>query len=141
MTKDKALEAQLKSPALTRRQVLEGAAALTATVVVGCTGEVVQRVSGDFGPVDPDNTDGETPGDVDNRAPVWQTIPDQTWVVGVPVSFDLANYCADPDGDALAFSLDLTLPAGLALVGSVISGTPTVEIASTQYLATADDGR
>jgi hypothetical protein len=76
-----------------------------------------------------------------NGAPEWSTIPDQEWVVGVPVELDLADYCTDPDGDQLAFSLDGQLPPGLTLEGSVIRGTPTAEFAETSMVATADDGR
>ncbi len=141
MNDDQAVVVQHDGSSPTRRQVLEGAVALTATVVAGCTGHLLGRDEGDAAPGDADQSDGVAPGDGGNRAPIWQTIPDQTWVVGVPVSLDLADYCTDPDGDALSFSLDLTLPAGLVLVGSVISGTPTAETASTQYMATADDGR
>jgi hypothetical protein len=76
----------------------------------------------------------------DNEAPVWSTIPSQTWTVGVPVYIDLNDYVTDPDDDALTFSLDIALPDGVTLNGSVISGTPTTVTASATYVATADDG-
>jgi hypothetical protein len=103
-------------------------------------GPVGDPTAGDPTAGDPTAGDDAQPGDGANRAPVWQTIPDQTWVVGVPVMLDLANYCSDPDGDTLAFSLDQTLPAGVTLTGSVISGTPTAETAAAPFVATADDG-
>ena len=71
--------------------------------------------------------------------PVWTTVPDQTWVVGVPVYLDLATFCTDADGDPLAFSLSSVLPPGVTLSGSVISGTPTAPFSAKQFVATADD--
>lgn len=76
---------------------------------------------------------------VRGAVPVWATIPDQYWSVGVPVHFDLAAYCTDADGDPLLFDLDQQLPHGVTLNGSVISGTPTGLVPATQYIATADD--
>jgi putative Ig domain-containing protein len=72
-------------------------------------------------------------------SPVWTTVPNLVWTVGVPVSLDLAAYCTDPDGDPLTYSLSLALPPGLTLNGSVISGTPTATYAATQFTAYADD--
>ena len=74
-------------------------------------------------------------------APVWTAIPNQVWAVGVPVRLDLAAYCTDPDGDPLTFSISPPLPPGLALNGSVISGTPTQTFSTAQFVATADDAR
>ena len=86
---------------------------------------------------------GDTPTDggaTNNEAPAWSRIPTQAWIVGVPVYIDLKDYVTDPDGDALAISLDKALPDGVTLNGSVISGTPTAVTASALYVATADDG-
>lgn len=94
----------------------------------------------DGGEVDGGELDGGTDAGPGNRPPAWTSVPDQTWVVGVPVLLDLAAYCTDPDGDALTFSLDLALPPGLTLSGSVISGTPTAVFATASFTATADDG-
>lgn len=102
----------------TRREVLQGTGALAVACAIGCS-----------------DSSGPTVG-----VPVWQTIPDQTWVIGVPVSLDLANYCTDPDSDPLTFILDLTLPQGVTLSGSVISGTPTAVFAVASFVATAEDG-
>lgn len=71
--------------------------------------------------------------------PVWSSVPAQVWAVGVPVHLDLAAYCADADGDPLAFTLDRALPPGVTLSGSVISGTPTGVFSATTFVATADD--
>jgi hypothetical protein len=71
--------------------------------------------------------------------PVWEPVPDQTWVIGVPVHLDLADYCTDPEGAALVYSMDGALPAGITLDGSVISGTPTAEFSAAEFRATADD--
>jgi hypothetical protein len=72
-------------------------------------------------------------------SPVWSTIPDQTWTVGQPVYLDLADYVTDPDGDSLIFSLDVALPQGVTLNGSVISGTPEAPMAARSYVASAND--
>ena len=86
--------------------------------------------------------DDETPddGSTTNQAPVWSSIPAQTWTVGVAVYLDLNDYVTDADGDALTIALDSALPDGVTLNDGVISGTPTAETASASYMATADDG-
>jgi hypothetical protein len=73
-------------------------------------------------------------------APLWSTIPAQVWTVGVPVYLDLTAHCTDADGDTLSFSLNRSLPPGVTLNGSVISGTPTGTFSAAQFIATADDG-
>lgn len=73
--------------------------------------------------------------------PVWSTVPNQLWTVGVPVNLNLASYCTDPDGNPLTFTLDRALPPGLTLNGSVISGTPTGTFASASFVATANDNQ
>lgn len=61
-----------------------------------------------------------------NLQPVWDAvIPTQDLIVGNPYSFDLNTVCTDPEGAVLSYFHDGSLPAGLALVGSVVSGTPT----------------
>lgn len=72
--------------------------------------------------------------------PIWLAIPDQTWAVGVPVNFDLANYATSQIGAELLFSLNKILPNGVSLNGSVISGTPTATFSDSGYIATAEDG-
>ena len=71
--------------------------------------------------------------------PVWTTIPNQSWTVGVPVSLNLSAYCTDQDGGTLLYSLDRQLPPGVTLNGSIISGTPTASFAAAPFIATADD--
>lgn len=73
--------------------------------------------------------------------PIWQAIPDQTWAVGVPVNFDLADYATSQIGAELLFTLDNALPDGVSLNGSVVSGTPTGTFASSAFIATAEDGQ
>lgn len=135
---------------ITRRQILAGTGALAVTVLVGC-GDGEESVSdggrlGGDAAADGDSRLSQDSGgarsDADggaNLPPVWQTIPDQNWMVGVPVLFDLAAYCQDPESDPLSFSLDMPLPPGLTLVGSVIRGVPTAEMETTPYVITADD--
>ena len=81
----------------------------------------------------------DRPGKAHATAPVWKRIPDQVWAISVPVYLDLASYCTDADGDPLTFDLDQALPPGLALNGSVISGTPSALFSATPFIATADD--
>jgi hypothetical protein len=88
-----------------------------------------------------DDSDATTDGGATpSEAPVWRSIPAQTWIVGVPVYIDLNDYVTDPDDDALTFSLDEALPDGVTLDGSVISGTPTAVTATASYMVSADDG-
>jgi hypothetical protein len=88
----------------------------------------------------PDDGGGPADGGA-NQAPSWTAIPNQTWIVGVPVYLDLASYCSDPDGDALTFAVAQSLPPGLTLNGSVISGTPTAPFATQVFTFDADDGK
>ena len=55
----------------------------------------------------------------------WSQIPDQQWVVGQPVEFDLSPYLEGADATMLAVALEGALPDGLTLSGSIISGTPS----------------
>lgn len=67
-------------------------------------------------------------GEVGNLAPVWDSDVDQDLFVGVPFSLDLDDICTDPEGDPISYEqVSGTLPPGLSLAGSVISGTPTTE--------------
>lgn len=116
----------------TRRQFIRNTGYLTMGIAfMGCGSE------------DSDSpADDETPddGSTTNQAPVWRTIPAQTWTVGVPVYLDLNDYVTDADDDALTISLDSALPDGVTLNDGVISGTPTGETDAASYVATADDG-
>jgi hypothetical protein len=138
---------QLRAPAakpaapFTRRSFLFGGLVLVA---VGCGSsedgaapgaETADSGSGEGGGVDP------AEGGASNRAPVWVAIPDQSWAVGMPVAFDLRDYCSDADGDTMTFTLVGTLPAGLSLVGSVLSGTPTQVTPPMAITVGADDRR
>ncbi len=40
-----------------------------------------------------------------NRLPVWSTIEDLTENIGSLIEIDLTDYCTDPDGDEISFSL------------------------------------
>jgi hypothetical protein len=69
----------------------------------------------------------------------WRTIPPQTWLVGVPVYLNLADYCNNPNNIALTYFVDSPLPPGVALHGSVITGTPTVDFQASDFVAIATD--
>lgn len=76
-----------------------------------------------------------------NTPPLWgdtsQTIE---LTVGQAFSLDLNTICIDPDIEAVSFSVALgSLPAGLVLNGSIISGTPTAS-GSPDATIRADDG-
>lgn len=66
-----------------------------------------------------------------NGAPtlVGAGVPDQSVNVNEALRVDLAQYFSDPDGDPLTFAVT-GLPAGFALTGSVISGTPGIALES-----------
>lgn len=81
-----------------------------------------------------------------NRAPVWTTVPNVTFIVGVAASFSLAPFVSDADtGDVVSLSLLLgTLSPGITFdapnkrlvydgVGPVTTGTTIV--------INADDGK
>ena len=106
--------------AVPRRSFLLGGGLVI--LAFGCGGGTSNEGDTGAGTGTPSGPDGGLEGGP-NAAPAWTTIPAQAWVVGVPVSFDLLEYCTDPDADTLMFSLVGTLPAGLSLVGSVITGT------------------
>jgi len=76
-----------------------------------------------------------------NEAPTVETIPAQTAVTDQSFSLDLADYFADEDAaDAtLSYALEGSLPAGLALVDGVVSGTATATAANAEFTATATD--
>jgi len=73
--------------------------------------------------------------------PIWQTIPDQTWAVGVPVQLDLADYASSQISAELLFSINQALPDGVSLRGTVIKGTPTGTFSQDGYVVTAQDGQ
>ena len=83
---------------------------------------------------------GLIPGRAKAAPPVWTTVPNQLWRIGESVYLDLSDFVTDADGDELSFTLDFALPPGITIDGSVISGIPTSEFASTEFTATADDG-
>jgi len=74
--------------------------------------------------------------------PVWQVVPVQLLTVGVSFDLDLAVYASSPGGDTPSFSLvSGALPAGLSIVGTRITGTPTtVETQTPVIRATAAGG-
>jgi hypothetical protein len=74
-----------------------------------------------------------------NWPPVAQPIPDQVLVVGQNYQLELSSYFTDPDGQPLTFTAT-SLPAGLQLSGSRISGSPTQVGTTTVQLTTLDPG-
>ncbi len=61
-----------------------------------------------------------------NAAPVWQSIPAQTLIVGNAYLLTLTSFCTDADLDTLTFSVIAgTLPSGITLSGTRLQGTPT----------------
>jgi hypothetical protein len=107
--------------ALTRRKFVSSATAAAATCAVASTAALIPRPA-------------------KAAAPVWNGPGNQLWAIGQPVLLDLADFVTDPDGDPLQITLDVALPPGVTLNGTVISGTPTAEFPTTQYVVTADDG-
>jgi len=119
LTKPKGHDEQTEIDDFTRRDFVNKSATAIGACALGVAGLVSKSASG--------------------ATPVWVTIPDQQWEVGESVFLDLSEFVTDPDGDSLTFGLDMVLPPGVTLNGSVISGIPTTEFPSTQYVATADD--
>jgi chitodextrinase len=79
---------------------------------------------------------------VPNTAPVWQSVPQQELTVGTSYSLTLTDYCADPDGLGLTFSIVTgTLPAGVTYnpVSRLLSGTPSA-VVTTSVTFRASDG-
>ncbi|MBB5282050.1 hypothetical protein HNQ92_000171 [Rhabdobacter roseus] len=64
-------------------------------------------------------------------------IPDLVAVLGAAFSFEAAEYFRDPDGEITSIQL-VGAPAGLAVTGSELKGTPTAE-GVYQMVATATD--
>ena len=77
-----------------------------------------------------------------NAVPVWATIPSQDLIVSQAFNLDLDVYASDADvGDTLTYSIvGGTLPTGVSLVGSDITGTPTVAGESSTITVRASDG-
>jgi len=103
--------------------------ALFCAIPVGCGGGGVVTPAGI---PDPD------PEPDPNPVPLaWNSVPSLTLTVGVPVDTDLRD-SLDGWTASTAITLDRELPDGLRLEGGVIRGTPQTEIASSDYVATAD---
>jgi chitodextrinase len=75
-----------------------------------------------------------------NAAPVWQSIPTQTLVIGNAYSLNLNNFCTDADLDTITYTVTSgTLPTGLSKSGAIISGTPTISGQSPTITVQAAD--
>jgi hypothetical protein len=66
-------------------------------------------------------------------------LPDQVIEEDVPFSVDLASSVVDPDGQPLTYAITSGSVPGLALVGSVYSGTPTTQ-GTTNVVFSVSDG-
>jgi hypothetical protein len=92
------------------------------------------------------NTSAEsTPGEATtpaNAAPVWSAIADQDVITGESYSLDLSGYVTDEDTeDTFTYTVASgTLPSGLSLAGSLVSGTPTTAGQSSTVVFRVDDG-
>lgn len=76
-----------------------------------------------------------------NSAPTWDSVPDQDLIVGNSLTLNLGDYADDADTEPLTYTVQSgTLPTGLTLSGSTISGTPTVAGESSAVTVRADDG-
>lgn len=74
-----------------------------------------------------------------NRPPTTSGIPSQTILQGQAYQLTLPNYFTEPDGQALTFQAT-GLPAGLSLVGSLLSGTPSMTGVSNLTITALDPG-
>ena len=85
-------------------------------------------------------TNGSTPPPPPtNQAPTTSGIANQVATVGQPHSLNVAPFFSDANGDMLSYSAS-GLPTGLSLVGSTISGTPSVSGVSTVTVRATDPG-
>lgn len=76
-----------------------------------------------------------------NAAPSWSAVPDQNLIVGNAYNLNLADFTNDGDTDPLTYSIQLgTLPTGLSLTTSTVSGTPTTAGQSQAVTFRVDDG-
>lgn len=76
-----------------------------------------------------------------NSAPEWTAIPDQDVIVGNSYTLDLDDFTNDLDTDPLTYSIvSGTLPTGLSLAGSLVSGVPTTAGEGSAVTFRADDG-
>ena len=99
-------------------------------------------VSKSIVPLDNGDVDYKRPyaGGLPNLAPVLDSpIPDFSWNVGSPVSYDVSQHFSDPDGDPLTYSADV-LPAGVDLVDGVLTGSPTEVYAGPTVITATDPG-
>lgn len=108
-----------------RRELIVGGAASALSLAVGC------------GAISSGGVDSGTDGGTEDSRPVWHPIPDQVWRVGEAIELDLADYCDEPAGRPLVFSVTPALPAGLTLAGSIVTGTPLGLLDDTTFIATA----
>jgi hypothetical protein len=75
-----------------------------------------------------------------NQSWSWsQTIPTQTPDEGVSYALDLSTFGSDPEGDSVTYAAT-GLPAGLSVVGSSITGTPTENGAFSVSADATDSG-
>jgi hypothetical protein len=78
----------------------------------------------------------------DNADPVWQTIAQQELTTGTNFSLPLGSFVTDPEGLAITIAqVSGTLPTGVTLNTStkIVSGTPTVVLASSSVVFRATD--
>lgn len=73
-----------------------------------------------------------------NKLPVWSTIADFSKNIGDILELNLAEYCTDPDGDSLDFSL-VSGPG--SVVGSLYSWTVTAPTGLKTIEVAASDGK
>lgn len=80
-----------------------------------------------------------------NHPPVWVTVPQITFVSGVPSQVDLSVFVSDPDNDPLSLSQTQGVwPPGVMLVGTLLKfdgRVLTAPVLSTGNVITANDGK
>ena len=79
-----------------------------------------------------------------NLPPEWTSTPNPNWVEGVGGTYALADDTADPEGDALTYTLNggsAALPANVSLSGSnLIATSSVVEGTTAAVIIDIDDG-
>jgi hypothetical protein len=81
---------------------------------------------------------------LENRPPVWSTVPNLSAPFGASLQVNLLGYASDPEGDPMAFSsVGAALPTGWSIVGSELRYSGGGSIATTAGIrlrATASGG-
>ncbi len=78
---------------------------------------------------------------VQNGAPVYTQIPDQTWAENAATTITLSSYFTDPDGDTLTYNSTTPTNIAVSISNGVATLTPQNWHGTATITFTADDGK